>query len=296
MAWASKKLYAILMSSEEGKDILEGIGEKSQDEFDKEVDAFFGNSGKGASQNTDYKKGKKDGNAKENTGKKAIKFDRLDIIDSLDGLEEDASEQDFFNVLNSFGLTANQKEALVDAYNNNNLDDKTFDSIVNPDIKNVVKPDNVKQTKNYQKLNPKRPFGEKQKEIDGWIDEYLNDADVLGSDYYDSKNQPNRENLFKEISSNFPNDEIEHPQKKQYIYDKIDKAIENRDYILSKGYIKDFDDLDNEIEDYIYDELLPQNVSEEQALNYVLTYLGEEGEEPYVRNYFKNKISKIYKE
>lgn len=296
MAWASKKLYAILMSSEEGKDILEGIGEKSQDEFDKEVEAFFGEGGKSASQNADYKKAKKDGNAKENVGKKAIKFDRLDIIDSLDGLEEDASEQDFFNVLNSFGLTANQKEALVDAYNDNKLDDKTFDSIVNPDTKSVVKPDNAKQTKNYPKLNPKRPFGEKQKEIDGWIDEYLNDADVLGSDYYDSKNQPNRENLFKEISSNFPNDEIEHPQKKQYIYDKIDKAIENRDYILSKGYIQDFDELDDEIEDYIYDELLPQNVSEEEALNYVLTYLGEDGEEPYVRNYFKNKISKIYKE
>ena len=225
MAWASKKLYAILMSSEEGKDILEGIGEKSQDEFDKEVDAFLGNSGKGTSQNADYKKKKEETQTKDNE---------------------------------------NNKE--------------------------------LKETKKYPKLNPKRPFGEKQKEIDGWIDEYLNDADVLGSDYYGGKNQPNRENLFKEISSNFPNDEIEHPQKKQYIYDKIDKAIENRDYTLSKGYIQDFDELDDEIEDYIYDELLPQNVSEEEALNYVLTYLGEDGEEPYVRNYFKNKISKIYKE
>ena len=57
MAWVSPKVYAILSSSEEGKDILEGIGEKSQDEVDKELDEFFG-SGKGASKGADYQKAK----------------------------------------------------------------------------------------------------------------------------------------------------------------------------------------------------------------------------------------------
>ena len=60
MGWVSPKVYAILSSSEEGKDILEGIAEKSQDEVDKEVDAFFGNSGKGASKGADYQKAKKE--------------------------------------------------------------------------------------------------------------------------------------------------------------------------------------------------------------------------------------------
>lgn len=155
MAWASKKLYAILMSSEEGKDILEGIGEKSQDEFDKEVDAFLGNGGKGTSQNADYKKAKEDDNAREDEEEKVTRFDRFDIMDSLDGLDEDASDDDYFYILGSFELNANQKEKLIDAYKENKLDKKTFDSIVNPDKKSIakpdkksiVKPDKVKQTK-----------------------------------------------------------------------------------------------------------------------------------------------------
>ena len=154
MAWASKKLYAILMSSEEGKDILEGIGEKSQDEFDKEVEAFLG---KGTSQSADYKKEKDDSNAREDEEEKVTKFDRFDIMDSLDGLDEDDSDEDYFYMLGSFELTANQKKELIDAYKNNKLelDKKTFDSIVNPDKKSIakpdkksiVKPDKVKQTK-----------------------------------------------------------------------------------------------------------------------------------------------------
>ena len=155
MAWASKKLYAILMSSEEGKDILEGIGEKSQDEFDKEVEAFFGEGGKGASQSADYKKVKDNDNAREDEEEKVTRFDRFDIMDSLDGLDEDDSYEDYFYMLGSFELTSNQKEKLIDAYKNNKLDKKTFDSIVKPDKKSIVKPekksvtkpDNVKQTK-----------------------------------------------------------------------------------------------------------------------------------------------------
>lgn len=58
MAWVSPKIYAILKSSEEGKDILEGIAEKDQAEVDKEVDAFFSDGGKGYSSNADYQKAK----------------------------------------------------------------------------------------------------------------------------------------------------------------------------------------------------------------------------------------------
>ena len=45
MGWVSKKVYAILSSDEEGKKILEGIGEKDQDTVDKEVDGFFDKTG-----------------------------------------------------------------------------------------------------------------------------------------------------------------------------------------------------------------------------------------------------------
>lgn len=66
MAWVSPKVYAILKSSEEGKDILEGIAEKDQAEVDKEVDAFFGKGGKGEKDANAYTKAKMDDKAEEN--------------------------------------------------------------------------------------------------------------------------------------------------------------------------------------------------------------------------------------
>lgn len=66
MAWVSPKIYAILKSSEEGKDILEGIADKDQAEVDKEVDAFFGKGGKGEKDANAYTKAKMDDKAEEN--------------------------------------------------------------------------------------------------------------------------------------------------------------------------------------------------------------------------------------
>lgn len=66
MAWVSPKIYAILKSSEEGKDILEGIADKDQAEVDKEVDAFFGKGGKGEKDASAYTKAKMDDKEEEN--------------------------------------------------------------------------------------------------------------------------------------------------------------------------------------------------------------------------------------
>ena len=45
MAWATKKQYAILMSSEEGKDLAENLGEMSQDDFNKKFSELLGKNG-----------------------------------------------------------------------------------------------------------------------------------------------------------------------------------------------------------------------------------------------------------
>lgn len=45
MAWASKKQYAILMESEEGKDLVEKLPDMSQDEFQVEFGKLIGKSG-----------------------------------------------------------------------------------------------------------------------------------------------------------------------------------------------------------------------------------------------------------
>lgn len=60
MAWASKKQYAILMSSEEGKDLAEQLGEMEQEEFNKKFSELLGKSGqsttKEVSNNFDFDK------------------------------------------------------------------------------------------------------------------------------------------------------------------------------------------------------------------------------------------------
>ena len=65
MAWVSPKVYAILSKSEEGKDILEGIADKDQDQVNKEVDEFFGQGGKGFKYASEYGQAKIDDEAEE---------------------------------------------------------------------------------------------------------------------------------------------------------------------------------------------------------------------------------------
>lgn len=66
MAWVSPKVYAILSQSEEGKDIIERLPDLTQEECQEELDAFFGDGGKGASSGNDYLKAKKDDEFEEN--------------------------------------------------------------------------------------------------------------------------------------------------------------------------------------------------------------------------------------
>ena len=55
MAWASKKQFAILMSSEEGKNLAEKIGEMEQEEFNKAFSELLGKGGKTGSKPTTEK-------------------------------------------------------------------------------------------------------------------------------------------------------------------------------------------------------------------------------------------------
>lgn len=59
MAWVSPRVYTILSKSEEGKDIIERLPDLSQEECEKELDAFFGSS------NEEYNQAKADDEAEE---------------------------------------------------------------------------------------------------------------------------------------------------------------------------------------------------------------------------------------
>lgn len=65
MAWVSPKVYAILSSSEEGKDIIERLPDMTQDECQEELDSFFGDGGKGSSSGEEYGQAKMDDKAEE---------------------------------------------------------------------------------------------------------------------------------------------------------------------------------------------------------------------------------------
>ena len=60
MAWVSPKVFAILSASEEGKDIIEKLPDMTQEEASAEIDAFFGEGGKGASSGEEYSQAKSD--------------------------------------------------------------------------------------------------------------------------------------------------------------------------------------------------------------------------------------------
>lgn len=62
MAWASKKQYAILMNSEEGKDLAEQLGELSQEEFEKKFGELLG---KGGQSSTSVKNNEKQDSLEE---------------------------------------------------------------------------------------------------------------------------------------------------------------------------------------------------------------------------------------
>lgn len=89
MAWVSGKVYAILSSSEEGKDIIQKLPELTQEEASKEIDAFFGEGGKGASSSNDYLQAKSDDEAEENAYKAMLEEDASDK-----DLEQDVSEEE----------------------------------------------------------------------------------------------------------------------------------------------------------------------------------------------------------
>lgn len=98
MAWVSPKVYAILSNSEEGKDIIEKLGEMSQDECDKEVSAFFGEGGKGSASSKDYAKAKEEDASYDNDNYDNEDFDDEEDDDDINSLKdkslEDGSQED----------------------------------------------------------------------------------------------------------------------------------------------------------------------------------------------------------
>ena len=97
MAWVSPKVYAILRQSEEGKDIIERLPDLTQEECQEELDAFFGDGGKGVSKNQEYRQAKFDDETEEKryndiTNEKISEKDLDDEEDFKEVTDEDISE------------------------------------------------------------------------------------------------------------------------------------------------------------------------------------------------------------
>lgn len=105
MGWVSPKVYAILMKSEDGKDLAEKIGDMGQKDVDKAVDDFFSGNGKGASFGGDYI----DAKAEKEADDQAIK--------NLEE-EENAKDKDSKEVKN-WNDAYKQFEEIIDKHFNN---------------------------------------------------------------------------------------------------------------------------------------------------------------------------------
>ena len=97
MAWASKKQYAILMSSEEGKDLAEQLGEMEQEEFNKKFSELLGKSGQSTTDNnsTDNEEEEKQKWLEKNGYESEDEVDwweRDDNADEYEDNEDDNSE------------------------------------------------------------------------------------------------------------------------------------------------------------------------------------------------------------
>jgi hypothetical protein len=102
MAWVSPKVYAILSSSEEGKDIIERLPDMTQDECSQELDEFFGEGGKGASQGKEYDQAKFDDQADEERYK-AIGDEEVSEKDYEDDYDE-RLEPTAYKIFKEYGL------------------------------------------------------------------------------------------------------------------------------------------------------------------------------------------------
>lgn len=148
MGWVSKKVYAILASDEEGKKILEGIGEKDQDTVDKEVDAFFNKTGqsnpdKGKQsanpKNEEQPKGKEPNQPKQEQAKASDEVDDRKYLDITDQLEvEDVINELGYSDAVEFGDGLDRGKIFADETTLNQIQRALDEEGYNVDIKGGV--------------------------------------------------------------------------------------------------------------------------------------------------------------
>ena len=94
MAWVSPRVYAILSSSEEGKDIIEQLPDMTQDECSQALDEFFGKGGKGYKSNAEYSQAKMDDETEERIYKEMGDEEASEKDYEEYDTDEDAEEDD----------------------------------------------------------------------------------------------------------------------------------------------------------------------------------------------------------
>ena len=244
MAWVSPKVYAILQSSEEGKDILEGIADKTQEEVDKELDAFFGNGGKGFSRSEDYKQ------AKSTEEEDEISDD--DIMAELsDGdyyYGDLSSEKEIVNLMaERLNVSPDRvKKVLKD----NDFDFKEYQKYINGDDFEDAKNDDDNKPIDYETVEyPRGTSKEYSMVVNDRYEKALPVLEKLGIKLSDFGGRPSKEGGFEDDSSEIMDKYVFEPFRQKYpngnnevwlkeyqpIYDAIE-AITDKNY--NDWYIK----------------------------------------------------------
>ena len=128
MAWASKKQYAILMSSEEGKDLAEKLGEMEQEEFNKKFSELLGKSGQSTTDDssTDNEEEEKQKWLEENGYENEDEVPWWEKDDNADEYEDD--DEINFNTLKE-GM--DKVEKIAKKLNNVKIGSDEFNTIIN---------------------------------------------------------------------------------------------------------------------------------------------------------------------
>lgn len=255
MAWASKKQYAILMSSEEGKDLAEQLGEMEQDEFNKKFSELLGKSGESTSE---AKENSNDDNEEE-AKKKWLEENGYESEDEVPWWERDDNSDEYDD---------NDEEQPKEETRNKSK----IEQAVNERAKNykiTEKSNDPYFSKKYSELTPE----EKEDDFKRTAKNTLNVADEINNQMKEEK--PYQEYNFssqEEYQSKMDELYNKEEENKDKFYDGLSDVYKARmNYKNAYEKLANLENIDTDEEFEQFTKL--QQESYKARINYIETYI-----------------------
>ena len=263
MGWVSKKVYAILNQSEEGKDIIERLPDMSQEETEKEVDAFFSDGGKGASFGSDYA----DAKGEQQTLDNRERFEAL----KEQWLNNEMTDKEMTEIIGEMDVKDDALKKEIEDWKKGLSDDEDFDEDETKkedfDAKTDTTPEDTPLEKSYKNIfdasaKIDKEYQKTESVANKEFRELLSTTEDLGHSRY----VLNDTELSKELTDAINSGNIEDYDD---IIEEIDNALDNniteKDYSVYRVVPKDSKNEDNK--SYLHASLHPYRVKMEAREN-----------------------------